>query len=247
MFYQEKSKSEAVVFELSRYLKYNDLFDKIEKFSTDLFTTKMVYFSNWIKIEISYLNSIDYDKLYFPLFRMDFYMEKKYLKDNNIVKIIDDIYDLFYWLWEEDYLLDYLPTFHYRWVNLLSKVYPKHKFIDVNMLESDYINDKWEQIINNYLKEKSKHPEYNSDSYNSFEEFRDYFNYIMYSYHNLFVFLVESSSVKNEIEDLRTNNNSYFWNKLLFSKRLSNLQSDWYIIFKNYWMYIDSFFQLFSK
>ena len=162
--------------------------------------------NNLWNIKFYYLaeNNLEY---FFPVFKLDIFLAKKFLKDNNSkknwVKFLNNIFECFDWLNEKEFLIDLNNNFYYKTGFLWTKKYPNYDFSNIDKIEENFKEKSWEKLLKDFIiKYKNKTfilTRENSKYYHKLHSIILYFIYLTFLIHQN----VEKNIVtKKELEKL---------------------------------------------
>ena len=98
-----KKIEKSLIFDWIKFERKTEKLDKYYKISLD-------FKENMWKIDFYYIKSLKEEQYFLPIFKMDIYLNKKFLLNNvtkkRAISFLNNIYECFDWLTEKEYLID---------------------------------------------------------------------------------------------------------------------------------------------
>ena len=236
-----KKIEKSLSFEWIKFSKNTENQDKYLKIS-------LVFSDNMWKIDFYYLKSLNKDEYFLPIFKMDIYLNNKFLLNNitkkRTISFLNNIYECFDWLNEKEYLIDLDKSLYYKEWFFNTKKYPNYDFRDLETVRNKFESKNWIKLLQNFI-EKLQTWDFiltreNSKKYHTFYWILLYFLYLVYIMH---LNIIKTSKTVKELEDLweKLEND---WHIIVMKKRLKIVDDLNLVTYKNYKEKLEIFFNL---
>ncbi len=246
---KEKKNLSSVLKKIEKSVEFDWInFDKKIKEVWKYYEIILKFKENLWEIKFYYLreNSLEY---FFPIFKLDIFLNAKFLKDNNSkknwVKFLNNIFECFDWLTEKEFLIDLNNDFYYKTSFWWTKKYPNYDFSDIEIIEKNFGIKKWEELLKDFIV-KYKNRTFvltrkNSKYYHELHSIILYFIYLVFlMYQNIEKNIQTQKQLKN-----MWNSGVYEGHIELMKKRLNYVDDLSLVTFKKYKQRLEIFFKLF--
>jgi len=196
-----------------------------------------------IKLRFYYIKEFSWN-YYMPIFKMDIFVDREKIDDRILVGFLVNIFECFDWLNEKEFLIDLNNSIYYKeW--LFTKIYPEHSFSDLEIIKTQFEENKWNELLERFITEFSnknyKLTIINSDEYHRIHSTILYYIYLVYiMYQNIYD--SKKQLVYLETQDFWENNG----HKELIEQRLKYVNDLSITNFKKYYDKLEVFFRLFK-
>ena len=226
------------------WIKFNKKTVKQDKY----FKITLNFEGDMGKIDFYYLKKLLKDQYFLPIFKMDIYLNQKFLLNNTTKKrailFLNNIFECFDWLTEKEYLIDLDNNLYYKNSFFSSKKYPDYDFRDLEDIRKKFESKNWIRLLEKFIVNLQNWDfiltRDNSRKYHTFYWILLYFLYLVYIMH---LNIIKTSKTVKELEDLwdKIENN---WHLLLMKKRLKVVDDLNLVTYKNYKEKLEIFFNL---
>jgi len=236
-----KKVEKSLIFDWVNFNKKTEKLDKYYKISLN-------FNENMWKIDFYYIQSLEEEQYFLPIFKMDIYLNKKFLLNNETKKravlFLNNIYECFDWLTEKEYLIDLDNSLFYKSWFFSPKKYSNYDFRNLEEIRKRFESKWWVKLLENFIINLQNWDfiltRENSDKYHSFYWMLLYFLYLVYIMH---LNIIKTSKTVKELEDLwnKLENN---WHIILMKDRLQIVDNLNLVTYKNYKEKLEIFFNL---
>jgi len=223
---------------------FNKTTEKLDSY----FKITLNFDSNLWKIDFYYINQLEEDKYFMPIFKCDIYLNNKFLQSNLTKKkwvwFLNNIFECFDWLTEKEYLIDLNNSFYYKKWFFGSKKYPDYDFLNLEFVQKQFESKNWIRILENFILHLQKWDfiltKDNSSKYHKFYGTLLYFLYLVYL---MDLNIKKTSHTLKELEKLDEDleNNAHI---AMMKKRLSYVDDLTVVNYKKYREKLEIFFNL---
>lgn len=246
----EKDNLLSVIKKIEKSLIFDWIdFNKLEKKWNKYYKITLEFFSMWWKIDIFFINSLEKDEYFLPIFKIDIYLELEIFLLNNYtrkktVNLLNNIFECFDWLDEKEYLIDLDDSIFYSSWLFNSKKYPNHDFLDLEQIRKNFENENWVKVLEDFIKSIQSWnyvlTKENTKTYFKFYWVLLYFIYLLYIMH---LNIQKTSETLTELEKLwdDTQNDIHIQ---LMKQRLSYVDDLTIVTYENYKEKLELFFNL---
>jgi len=180
------------------------------------------------------VGKIDKDEYFLPIFKMDIYLNQKFLL-NNITKkravlFLSNIYECFDGLSEKEYLIDFDRNVYYKNWFFSRRKYPSYDFRDLEYIRKKFESKNWIKLLENFILNLQI----------NFYWILLYFIYLVYI---MYLNIIKTNKTVKELEDL-WNNIENNWHIQLMKQRLKTIDDLNLVTYKNYKEKLEIFFNL---
>ncbi len=236
-----KKIEKSLIFDWIKFEKQKNISEKYLKIS-------LIFKNNLGKIDFYYLKKLLKDQYFLPIFKLDIYLNQKFLLNNTTKKrtvlFLNNIFECFDWLNEKEYLIDLDRNLYYKNSFFGIKKYPSYDFRDLEDIRKKFESKNWVKILEEFIVNLQTWDfiltRENSKKYYTFYWILLYFLYLVYIMH---LNIIKTSKTVKELEDLwsKINNN---WHIQLMKKRLKVVDDLNLVTYKNYKEKLEIFFNL---
>ena len=245
----EKNNLTGVMKKIQKSLNFDWVnFDKKTEEQEKYFKISFVFNSEMWKIDFYYLKKLLEDQYFLPIFKMDIYLNNKFLLNNETkkrtVQFLNNIFECFDWLNEKEYLIDLDNTIYYKEWFFSIKKYPSYDFRDLEDIRKKFESKNWIKLLQEFIQKLQTWDfiltRENSHKYHTFYWILLYFIYLVYIMH---LNIIKTSKTVKELEDLwdKMQNNGHL---LMMKKRLEIVDDLNLVTYKNYKQKLEIFFNL---
>ncbi len=144
---------------------------------------------------------------------------------------------------EREYLVDLDNSLYYK--KLFRKIYPTHDFIDLDSIKTEFEENKWNEVLENFIetfsKKNYKLTVENSEEYHKIHSIVFYYIYLVYL---LYQNIVDSKNQLDYLEEIDLWDENH--HKDLIQERLKFVNDMSIDNFKKYYQRLEIFFNLFK-
>ncbi len=198
--------------------------------------------NNLVKLNFYYLKVYNWN-YYAPIFKLDIFVDRLMLSEKIIVWFLINIFECFDWLDEREYLVDLDNSLYYK--KLFRKIYPTHDFIDLDSIKTEFEENKWNEVLENFIetfsKKNYKLTVENSEEYHKIHSIVLYYIYLVYL---LYQNIVDSKNQLDYLEEIDLWDENH--HKDLIQERLKFVNDMSIDNFKKYYQRLEIFFNLFK-
>jgi len=236
-----KKIEKSLVFDWINFERKTEKLDKYFKIS-------LVFNENMWKIDFYYIESLNTHEYFLPIFKMDIYLNQKFLLNNMTKKrailFLNNIHECFDGLTEKEYLIDLDDSLYYKKWFFNSKKYPNHDFRNLDEIRNKFEHRWWVKLLENFILNLQSWDfiltRDNSKKYHSFYWMLLYFLYLVYIMH---LNIIKTSKTVKELEDLGSKIQND-WHIILMKNRLKIVDELNLVTYKNYKEKLEIFFNL---
>ncbi len=246
---QEKNNLGGVLKKIEKSISFDWInFDKKQITTEKYLKISLVFNNNMGQIDVYYIRSLKEDEYFLPIFKLDIYLNNKFLLNNitkkRTVQFLNNIFECFDWLSEKDYLIDLDNTIYYKTWIFAFKKYPSYDFRELNTIRKEFESKKWVELLEEFIKNLQSGDfiltRENSNTYYKFYGILLYFLYLVYI---MYLNIIKTSDTLKELEQLPdTMENN--WHIELMKKRLKVVDNLNLVTYKNYKQKLEIFFNL---
>jgi len=223
-------------------------FEKTTEKQNKYFKITLIFTEDVGKIDIYYIKWLEKDEYFLPIFKMDIYLNQKFLL-NNITKkravlFLSNIYECFDGLSEKEYLIDFDRNVYYKNWFFSRRKYPSYDFRDLEYIRKKFESKNWIKLLENFILNLQRWDfvltRENSNKYFNFYWILLYFIYLVYI---MYLNIIKTNKTVKELEDL-WNNIENNWHIQLMKQRLKTIDDLNLVTYKNYKEKLEIFFNL---
>lgn len=199
------------------------------------------------KIDFYYIKSLKKTEYYHPIFRMDIFLDNRFLSDSfmkRTISFLTNIYECFDWLNEKEYLMDLNSSIYYKAWRFTFKKYPHYDFLNLDKVREEFESKSWVKILQDFIIHLQKWDfiltKQNSGKYHTFYGVLLYFLYLVY------IMGINIAKTSETLKDLEKMNGDLL-NVVqvnLMKKRLAYVDNLNVVTYKNYKSKLEVFFNL---
>ena len=223
-------------------------FKIVKKAQEKYFKFSLVFQDNIWKIDFYYINRLYKEEYFLPIFKMDIYLDNKFLLNNSTKKrtvlFLNNIFECFDWLNEKEYLIDINNNIYFKEWFFWFKKFPDYDFRDLEYVRKDFESRNWIKMLEEFITKLQKWDfiltKENSNKYHAFYWILLYFLYLVYIMH---LNIIKTSKTVKELEDLgdKIQND---WHIKLLRTRLKVVDDLNLVTYKRYKERLEIFFNL---
>ncbi len=245
----EKDNLTGVLKKIEKSLSFDLIkFDKKIENQEKYLKVTLVFYENIWKIDFYYIRWLKQDEYYYPIFKMDIYLNNKFLLNNQTKKrtvlFLNNIFESFDWLNEKEFLIDLDNTIYYKNWFFSTKKYPDYDFRDLENIRKEFESRNWIKLLEQFITKLQKWDFVltiqNSKKYHIFYWILLYFIYLVYIMN---LNIIKTSTTLKELENL-WNKQENDWHIILMKERLKIVDNLNLTTFKNYKERLEIFFNL---